>query len=746
MTAPPNGDLIRIALDRTNGDDFEKFAMRFLSAILGTQFIPQGGMHDGGADGIFREEIYQSASRPSAFAQASIEADVKSKIRNTAKRLRNFGRDPKQLIYVTNQVVSTIDKVEEELAIGLDLTVRIYDGEYIINHVPNDRTTVAAYQEHLHSYTAFLQNVSWSNVLSPSTHITDPHVYTYLSGQLETDSSESTFVDGIVDAMIVYALEGTDPNEGILRTEDEIYDKIMEVLPQAEALLTSKLRERLEAISVKASRRIRWHKSDDLWALPYDDRLKLHEASIEDEALRIKTRQELSSQFAGLEPEPSLDPNDLAKLTLDTIQRTFEKDGLRFARYLEGNDQDINVPFVSDALREILDENSLVGEQRYEASEVINKVLRHIFYSSTPIQRTFMHRISRAYVICFALQMEPRVLKYFDDMINQTWLYVGADVLVTALSERYVPREDQHTRNLLRVVQEAGAQLILTEPVLNELHGHLKGTDEEYRAYVQSVESHITYEMARNAPKILIRAYLYTRVFGIDNGPKSWEQYINQFCDYPNLYKPEGFRQLQIYLVNEFGLRFENMSAISAISDPERHNELQGALAGVKPTDFLASNDAYMYELVTHYRNSRPEERESSEYGHRTWWLSAGEGAAVRAMSQIDNLSERILMRPGFLSKYIQFAPSAADARRNLSDFLPSLLGIRLARRVTEEDYHKLIEMVQEAESLEGGRRAAQMADVADRLKSARNYEYQDRFDTNSEALSVDSFYLTDSL
>ena len=45
-------DLVQIALDRTEGSAFECFAQDFLSVLEGKDFIPVGGVGDGGADGI----------------------------------------------------------------------------------------------------------------------------------------------------------------------------------------------------------------------------------------------------------------------------------------------------------------------------------------------------------------------------------------------------------------------------------------------------------------------------------------------------------------------------------------------------------------------------------------------------------------------------------------------------------------------------------------------------------------------
>lgn len=737
----PHTDLIRIALSRTSGADFEKFALQFLAARLGPRFVPLGGQRDGGADGLIDDTLYKHPDQSRTFMQASIEQNYKSKIRRTIKRLNDFGRNPNRLLYITNQFIPIIDKVAEELITELDVVIEIQDGNFIMNHISADSGSIAAYYTHLHHSTSFLEGVGRSSVLTPSQHVSEPHVYTYLVGELDRRASGNSFTDGVVDALIIFALEGTDPAKDIMMSEDEIRSTIIEKLPAAESILASRLRKRLEAISTKGTRRIKWHKKEDRWVLPYEQRKELNQASVEDEALRLRVHQELSEQFNTMNQLCDLDPNKLSELTLKTIQLAFQEDGLSFSRFLEDQSPEDSTPLISDALRSVLDDAQITGNERSQIGEAISKVLRSLFYASTPSQRTLLQRISRAYAIAFALNGEPRTLKYFDESISNTWLYIGADILILALSELYVQPEDQHTRNLLKSASTAGATLILTAPVLEEILGHLKGSDLEYKTYVEPMGEIDSYEIAYQVPKILVRAFLYSQIFDGGPTPRSWEQFINQFCNYPDLHSRSAEIQLKRYLVNQFKLRFEEWEQIKSVCTDERNELLTGSIKSIKKySGFLARNDAYMYQLVTYRRSTRGEENKMSEFGYQTWWLSTGEGAAVREMAKIDRATHRILMRPGFLAKFIQLAPSASAARQSLSEFLPSLLGIKLARRVEEEDFHKLIDTVKEAESLEEGSRASKIADLNDKLKTVQYSEFDERFkpDEAGEFLSLD--------
>jgi len=370
--------------------------------------------------------------------QASIEKESRAKIRRTIKRIHECGRTPKHLLYITNRIVPRLDIVADELSTDLDVTIRIHDGNYIATQVPADPYTTRAYYEHLHHQTSFLDGIARGNLLTKSNHITDPHVYTYLVGELERHSQSSSFADGVVDAMIVFALEGTDPAANRFMNESDIRTKISQLLPTAVPLLNDRLRQRLEAISAKANRRIKWHKQEDLWVLPYDDRKELHRTSAEDEYLRISARQEIYEMFSTMNLSLAVEVDELADLTLEIIQRAFEEDGLRFSRSLNQTDFEYKTPFLSDITRNVLNDRGFSGESRLSIAESIHNVLRLIFYNSRPAIRRLLQRISRAYGIAFVLRGDARVVQYFDDLLNHTWLYIGSDIIISALSEQYV--------------------------------------------------------------------------------------------------------------------------------------------------------------------------------------------------------------------------------------------------------------------------------------------------------------------
>src|SRR5207249_235264 len=70
-----NPDLVTISLERVEGTPFERFVNAFYPAISGVEYVPLGGLHDGGADAMFAESIKEARGPQGAFLQASVQED-----------------------------------------------------------------------------------------------------------------------------------------------------------------------------------------------------------------------------------------------------------------------------------------------------------------------------------------------------------------------------------------------------------------------------------------------------------------------------------------------------------------------------------------------------------------------------------------------------------------------------------------------------------------------------------------------
>jgi hypothetical protein len=164
-----HAELIEVGLQKVPGADFEKFVNAFYPAIAGVKFVPLGGTKDGGADAMLEHSTWADAE-PGVFYQASVQKDHRAKIRGTIKRLKEFGRDVDELIYVTSQKIGTIDAEERLLGKETGTQIRVRDGTYIASHINSTPQTRGAFRDFISPHLEFLKHIGSAQSLGPSQH------------------------------------------------------------------------------------------------------------------------------------------------------------------------------------------------------------------------------------------------------------------------------------------------------------------------------------------------------------------------------------------------------------------------------------------------------------------------------------------------------------------------------------------------------------------------------------------------
>jgi len=338
-----------------------------------------------------------------------------------------------------------------------------------------------------------------------------------------------------------------------------------------------------------------------------------------------------------------------------------------------------------------------------------------------------LQRLSRTYALLFTLNNEPRLLEYFQDMTGDFRLYVGADQILRALSEHYLEAGDQPTRNTLLLASRQGAKLILTEPVLEEVVSHFRSADMEHHNHVEAIEHRLDYELASQAPQIMLRVYLYARLNpDLDRRqPRNWPAFVQQFLSHKTLHRSQAMDDMRQYLQATFGFAYESAADLENLVDLNQVDALAAQLAPAKNNNLtLARNDALMALAVYGRRHRRGETSRVTEFGWGTWWLTSETRILGLTRDLVRQHNGRYVMRPDFLLNFLTLAPSAQAARETNATIFPSMLGIRLSRRMDQAAFDGLMDKVAEAENLDDARRAVEMAKFMNTLKSNPNHYY----------------------
>ena len=622
-----------------------------------------------------------------------------------------------------------LDKDEGTLTQDTGVFIRIRDASWIIANINHSTATIAAFESFLKPRLAFLGGVGGATFIENPKHLESRAVCVFLGQEVER-RSKSKLIESVSDSLILWSLEETDPEKGILATREEIIRRIEGVLPAARHFIRDVLNDRLELLSSKGNptgRELRWYRNKDQFCLPYETRQLVKQENIEDESLKARVLNDFEA--CSQEVAEDVSPRTTARIAHRAIELTFERQGLELAAFLEENAGGYEELSISDQVDEALQEASLTGEEAIITKEVALVAIRRAFYESTEEQRRYFSKLSRTYSLLFSLRADPRIVEYFQSMSSTLILFVGTDILILALSERYLRKEDQMTCNMLRMMKDAGADLILTQPVVEEVHSHLENTDWEFQNDFMETEQYVTIDVARHSPKILIQSYFDARLRplpGVD-GPGGWRSFIAQVCDYDALHVRRGREQIRKYLSDKFALRFVTTEDLEDLVSVEEVRTLADRLEEIRSEKkrILADNDAKMILSVYGKRQTAGEEHKTNPYGYRTWWLTHEVRVRRATVDLVHERGSQYIMRPEFLLNFIALSPTTEEVRSTYEAVFPTLLGVKLSNRMREDLFHQLMQNVKEAMSVDDSRARVMMSEYSDRLKGDFYKQYE---------------------
>ena len=733
-----NHKRVEIALEHTSGTEFEQFCHVFLTAVIGVELVPLGGVHDGGADAFLGEGLLQSKQeKPDNFFQLTTQADHRSKIRHTVSRLREVGREPKLVNYCTSRTISMIDSEEEVLSNELNVRVRIRDRKWLISNINHSPQTITAFNSYLSPQLSFLNDFSTTSNIKALPDVSARTMCVFLGQEIDRRRGNTDLLEAVTDSLILWALEETDPDKGNFMMRQEIQNKIEGTLPSAKQFIRGVFDDRIRLLASKnnpTGREVRWYKKDDKFCLPYETREIIKDEKTEDEFLKTKIMDLYRQRADGyLDHDKIVSLSDqVAKVAHRALELTFEKEGLMLAAFLsrENNESQYDGT-ISDQVDDAMEETNLTGATAVRSKEIALAILQQAFYNSTEEERIYYGKLSRTYTLMFTLRNEPKIVEYFKSMSSNLVLFVGTDIIVRALSERYLAPEDQMTINMLRILREAGSSLILTEITVREVQAHINATNHEFQHLFAGLH-HVDKEIARHADKILIRSYFYAKCDPlIDSSPNNWQEFIGQICSSRKLHLAEESRvEVKNYLIQKFDFEYLDDEDIGKITDENEVIELAEKLREVKSEEVLAINDAKHILGIYGKRREMRENHRPNPYGHKTWWLTHENRVRGVTTEIVKERGAEYIIRPEFILNFIALSPATEEVRRSYNTVFPTLLGIRLSNRMKKGVFHDVMRKVQDVRKVDEARANAMMMEMSNELKGDNFKKYETNFNS----------------
>jgi hypothetical protein len=717
----------------TGGTRFEHVVKKMLSIRDGEEFVELGGMHDGGADGLWRD-VSELKKRAQHFLQVSIQTTVEAKIRKTVESLRKAKRDVQILTYWSSLRLPKLDTIEDSLSKELGIVLRIKDYSALSRLINDSDATREAfrttYKTEIIELSAHSEKIS---NIQPA-FATDPSVFVFLDFEVKERFGRGGLVAPIVDSLIYWSLRNTDPDKNILLSRADIKQHIRDLLPGADGNLGPSVDPRLNELSKKdggGKQRLRFYSTSDSFSLPYEMRMELAQSSATEFALHTQVRQSLQdrAQRCGA-PNPGL----VATVCEKVIYSHFNQQGVLLAAFLEHHLESVNISdqIVEEELRQVA--GDVPDDKSYSCAL---SVLREVFYTPTEIEDEFLHRLSRTSLLLFSLKHCPKLIDYFNQLTGHFRLFVGTDILVKALAESFLPQEHRHVTNLLKVAKACGARLVLTAPVLQEIFSHLHATYLEFRNHYAEREPYITTALASQSDRIIIRTYFYARL--LLKQTTGWKAFINRFLDADELSakSPKGRDQLQGYLCKIFDMEFmgddETKQGVDARKLDALTAELQRRYRGEKHPE-LAKNDALMVLSVYAQRTAHHEVAKYDGFGLRTWWLTK-EMHVLSYTGQLvkDNGGVPYIMRPEFLLNFLTLAPTAKESDATVRELLPSHVGLQIGEHLPAAHMHRILQSFDDWQDLPSARAEIIISEAVDQLKHDRFKQWQNNLRPSAE-------------
>jgi hypothetical protein len=403
-----------------DGFIFEKLTQNLLCEIIGKDFLPVGGVKDRGIDGL--DHTSEQSDDPATIYQMSIQSDARAKIRNTLRALKSNSINCNRLFYVTTQHVRDQDKLMEEMYKEFSVNVAIRDGAWLRGNINYSEGTLRIYADFVENNThVFNRPGSQVQVKDFSG---DPRVFVFLRQQLDLKGADEKLDELLVDSLILFALEGTDPDKKIFRTRFEILERIKTLAAFPISQIEELVDIRLDALSTKP-RRINFHAADKRYCLPYETRLVIDEQKIKDAAVYDAFNSEARSRMAKHLLLQKLRIKNSDHLLTLTFNQIFKRQGLDFSNFMLEGESGSNIENALDGIIvDVMEAAAVADVNRQKVRLALLGTIRDVIYRGTPEELDYLQRLSRSYLMLFLLQCEPHVCAYFDALASKLRVFV----------------------------------------------------------------------------------------------------------------------------------------------------------------------------------------------------------------------------------------------------------------------------------------------------------------------------------
>jgi hypothetical protein len=708
------------AISKINdGFVFEEFSKCFLSGVHGYSFIPVGGSKDKGIDAY--QHLFQNDKHIKTIFQISTEMSWEEKIKKTYDKLIENKLNFDRIIYVTNRKLNNTEIISDKYYEEYHLSLIVYDIRWFVSNCNLNEKTINAFNIFSGKYLHEFNQPGKSSIIANLDN--DSRVYVFLRQQFDRERNEYIVEDLLVDTLILYSLEGTDPDKNILLSLEQIRNGIQKYIKFDLQLLDSKIKERL-GILCKKPRKVKYHTKFKGYCLPYETRCEIVERNLGDERLHDEFLSDTKTIVKKYIKDEDVSVRDINGLICTVLNTIYYQQGLEFSNFvINGDNNAIFEQNLYDVISKAVDNSAVVFSNKEKVKSVMALTIREIVYQGSENQLKYLKSLSNTYLMMYLLHWEPKISIYFNTLASKLKVFVDNSIIIPALSEIYLDDKNKRHWNLLIGAKKAGISLFINETLLHELITHFRMIKIVYRENYEGNEGlYLNNDIELfYIDEILIRAYFYSKQHGKTD---TFDGFIDNFVDPAFLSLKDDIIE---YLKETFGIIYISNVAWDIKINEEDREKIFEQLSSQKSTDTKARNDAEMILAIYYLRERDKEITESGIFGYRTWWLSK-DVVTYKAVTRAfhgEKYTTSCFIRPDFIYNYIALLPSVDEVNNAYNNIFPSMLGVNLSYHMPKEVVETIHQKLKEFHDRPIVRIKQTIKTLTDKLKTDPSLRYR---------------------
>lgn len=656
-----------LALERLKSGDwarFERFASQFLAFDFAGLRTVASKAGDLGRD----SELFSPDGDPSVLLQYSVTESWASKIRQTAKRIRENFPDASVLVYATNQQIGADgDYLKKELRKDYRLVLDIHDRGWFLDRMSNppERTRVAETLAR-EVVDQFLEERQVIDASSPALNeFESKAAVLHLQLQWEDNSREKGLTKLCYEGLVKSVLRDTSSEKRMkVQTVREAVKKLLpNVPPEAVSNYVDSAINRLEKKIIK-----KWQAEDEI-CLSHEEVLKVREGvvgkEVQDNALMTELQKTISD-FIGK-------PTDAAKLQLLSVRARRVLDhfllrkGEEFASAVANNR---SIAISGDTVDLIVtndfgthkDETAL-GESAVRA---VRLAVVEVLQRSSPQVQRYLRQIADGYTLFGFLRAVPDVQKVVQKIFADGEIWIDTSILLPVIAETLLEDNEQVASRLLRAARDAGLRLRVTSGVIEEVEKHINRCKTYTRTPVGQWRGGVPFLFAMHS------------IGG--NSQEGFPSWINNFCGDQ---RPRD--DIADYFLDEWGIAVSDLHDLVQSTPEKLRSEVERIWREAheeRRTSGQLEYDSFVIDRLTSHDVEcflgvigKRQGVSSNHLGHIHWWLTLDKTVRdiERKLYEVigSEAPKAPVMSPDFLSDYLAVGPLRSKVTKQTEVNLP---------------------------------------------------------------------------